>query len=933
MSGQLRTCSIRDQESTREDFTKKYKAAIAKAIMRMYQLYGKSWYSCSSVPMPNVASRTRSGRMVSYTERCRLAYERKGQKLVRPPRRDKRFSPSSPTWCKFTVAAHVDKIARKTSGSAVGLTSDPKLSTVGDGPPIGACGKSESTESTPSIEVSHEARTDKNFLFPPPLLSQVQNSHTNEALLDFFSESSFETYAREFREEQRKANRYWKFYNDSGAEHWLRLIGSAVDRATHCSNVLYGLFAQAIGVRDHDVPIRKMRFSKREYDDAMESCFGSLNKTGSNVFRVFGIIDLDADLDLSASKIFSLYLLRKVLVVADPREIPKKDLEFLGRISSPPQPQTNRTCFDVRLPAEISELVLSEVMATQGKDGAILVMEHLCKLLFTEKNARAYPRFEYVPNSGKACTEVPLSKGGKRAALYLRTGDFEEVNRFATIVSGGKFRTITIDSARNARDYEFLNDYMFQIVRKLSSMISGRSVEEWFEGVEIPENSWVLSGDLEAATDHFRPDLAEVVIRRLTDLFFNSSEEHFDRMCSFTTRAVFDDVEQQCGQLMGSILSFPILCLVNLVSQLMMRYSLTYILSMKYWDVRNFNLCGINGDDVVTWGEESIKESWLESLPLIGGVPSRGKTLFSRTHFTVNSELFSVRRGKLRVLRPSLIVAMHEGAFKAPQESWLEYLYSPIRTASADRIFRPERVLFPSFPISWGGTGQTMLDAFTEVNYVEACYLRACKTRPFEGFAEQSCPNPGVQISGKATTVYLGGEVKDLSHYSTVGGFMKKDEVKKIARFKYGVKKLAYWTDPTSKRKSLEQIMDETQDMYESLTSYQRDLLYREYREAFEMERKGYVYVRSILDFGQERVQPSWQGRVFTRPTIKREAEPFEIDAYQEEETEFTFPEDEGTPVQHLPVCQNLVDLLFEDLEGVEELPVGGLEALMSHSL
>nr|QED42942.1 putative RdRp [Cyathus narnavirus A] len=760
-------------------------------------------------------------------------------------------------------------------------------------------------------------------LYPPSLLP---GKSSQEVLLDFFSESSFETYAKQFREAQRRANWCWKQYQDSGSDHWIRAIGKAVDRAQHCSNVLYGLFAQALGVRDHKVPIRRMSFSKREYDSAMETCFGSLNKAGSGWFKVFGIIDLDSTMDLSASKIFSLYLLRKVLVVADPREIPKKDSEFLERISSLPTPPTERYCVDERFPAEISELIAGSLLQDTGKDGAILIMEHLCRLLFTSKSATKYPRFEYVPNSGKACTEVPLSRGGKRAAIYLRSADFVLENRFATIVSGGKFRTITIDSARNARDYEFLNDYMFRIVRKLPCMISGKTVEEWFDSVEIPQGSWVLSGDLEAATDHFRSDLAECVIRHLTDLFFDGSEVHFERMCAFTTRAVFreegEQTVQRRGQLMGSVLSFPILCLVNLVSQLMMRYSLVRVLSMTRKDLFAFNLCGINGDDVVTWGEESVRESWLESLGHVGGVPSRGKTLFSQTHFTVNSELFSVLRGKLRVLRPSLIVAMHEGAFKAPQETWLEYLYSPIRSESADRIFRPERVLFPNFPVSWGGTGIHMLDSFSEYNFVEACYLRACKTRPFEGFADTACPAPGVHVQGKSTTVYLGGEVKDFSSYSTVGGFMRKDEVRKIARLKYGVKKLAYWTDPTSRRKTLEQIMDETQDMYQSLTSYQRDLLYREYKEAFEMERNGFVYVRSIIDCGQERVRPRWQGRVFTRPIVETPSQPDELTQYGwdiHEYDEFSQEEDRPPDVLDRIVPMNMMDLLFEDSEEVEE--------------
>jgi hypothetical protein len=154
------------------------------------------------------------------------------------------------------------------------------------------------------------------------------------------------------------------------------------------------------------------------------------------------------------------------------------------------------------------------------------------------------------------------------------------------------------------------------------------------------------------------------------------------------------------------------------------------------------------------------------------------------------------------------------------------------------------------------------------------------KRRPFEEFADRSAVRPGVETNGHSTMVYLGGVPPDFRGHAVTGGFMVKSEVKSIARQRYGIKKLAYWTDPCVRRRSLEEIRDATEERFIYATRAALDHLYLEYSEAFDAEKAGLVYVRSIIDLGQRVIAPRWQGRFFTRPVIKRQAELDELSEY-----------------------------------------------------
>ena len=107
--------------------------------------------------------------------------------------------------------------------------------------------------------------------------------------------------------------------------------------------------------------------------------------------------------------------------------------------------------------------------------------------------------------------------------------------------------------------------------------------------------------------------------------------------------------EQKEGQLMGSIISFPFLCLANAA---LCRYSLEIndFKSYKVVDreIRGYERCPllINGDDCVFKGRENLFEIWKRVTAFAGLESSVGKTFRSDKFLTINSCQYKYRTSK-----------------------------------------------------------------------------------------------------------------------------------------------------------------------------------------------------------------------------------------------------------------------------------------------
>jgi hypothetical protein len=99
--------------------------------------------------------------------------------------------------------------------------------------------------------------------------------------------------------------------------------------------------------------------------------------------------------------------------------------------------------------------------------------------------------------------------------------------------------------------------------------------------------------------------------------------------------------KQANGQLMGSTLSFPILCMVNIIA---------YWASMEEHFDRSFRLedlpCLVNGDDILFRSNDQHYEVWKKWVKTVGFTLSMGKNYIHPSVLTVNSELYKYNKTK-----------------------------------------------------------------------------------------------------------------------------------------------------------------------------------------------------------------------------------------------------------------------------------------------
>jgi len=173
--------------------------------------------------------------------------------------------------------------------------------------------------------------------------------------------------------------------------------------------------------------------------------------------------------------------------------------------------------------------------------------------------------------------------------------------------------------------------------------------------IDLKPRGHFLSGDFAAATDNLRK------------VFSDFCWEEICRVCGipdwlrvlglacltghtiYEKRLVGQDVgrehlveksAQETGQLMGSPLSFPILCVINAVVA-RMAFAPQYARRKLRWlPIR------INGDDCGMRYTESEKEQWEKISAGVGLEPSVGKCYFNASFIQMNSELFYLQDGR-----------------------------------------------------------------------------------------------------------------------------------------------------------------------------------------------------------------------------------------------------------------------------------------------
>jgi len=207
-----------------------------------------------------------------------------------------------------------------------------------------------------------------------------------------------------------------------------------------------------------------------------------------------------------------------------------------------------------------------------------------------------------------------------------------------------------------------------------ASMLFG--IEESTSALDLPFDQWV-SGDYSAATDGLSLEVNQSCLRAMLDAFQATPEERL--ICqkvlgchkvSYPDRLVeegngLEPFTMLNGQLMGSVLSFPVLCAVNLSA---------YWCALEEFTGRKFRKeelpVLVNGDDILFKANAAFYEVWKKWVSRAGFTLSLGKNYISPHFITVNSESWLHKGGssfhKLPFLNCGLLLQEAAGPARVP---------------------------------------------------------------------------------------------------------------------------------------------------------------------------------------------------------------------------------------------------------------------------
>jgi hypothetical protein len=182
----------------------------------------------------------------------------------------------------------------------------------------------------------------------------------------------------------------------------------------------------------------------------------------------------------------------------------------------------------------------------------------------------------------------------------------------------------------------------------------GEPVTEEIVNEELPpkDGTCYLSGDYSAATDKLAPWASEVAADAISDCLQLTEQERTLFKRALTQHIFVSDDEkeipQRWGQLMGSIISFPVLCIIN-AAVLLVTNEVIRGRNLKLKHLKGF----INGDDLLTQlpDYDPYRIVWERVAECVGFIPSIGKYYWHPNALNVNSTNFYVTNGQIKLAR------------------------------------------------------------------------------------------------------------------------------------------------------------------------------------------------------------------------------------------------------------------------------------------
>jgi len=267
--------------------------------------------------------------------------------------------------------------------------------------------------------------------------------------------------------------------------------------------------------------------------------------------------------------------------------------------------------------------------------------QHLIK--FKEAFARNVPqgwdkgkeRVCFVPN-GHATNSFSRRKGGN-----WNRQEFDAEPSVKLVHSSGKPRIVTLYSSFNSEVLKPLHDRLYSVLKRKGWLLVGSPTCERLERIRdgTAGPSW-LSFDYSSATDNIKLEYVRAMLDVLKQKSVGMSDDEVACLDTLGHLSLEGSIAES-GQPMGSLMSFPLLCLVN---KTVVDLALTRLLEMgkirfKEWTGHR---CLINGDDLLTRDVSSggLVDAIETEGSKVGLVVNKEKTMVSPEYGEINSTVF-----------------------------------------------------------------------------------------------------------------------------------------------------------------------------------------------------------------------------------------------------------------------------------------------------
>jgi len=241
-------------------------------------------------------------------------------------------------------------------------------------------------------------------------------------------------------------------------------------------------------------------------------------------------------------------------------------------------------------------------------------------------------RRPFIPN-GNATRSFKRKDGGN-----WNKEEFSEDFRTELVFSSGKPRVVTVYSSENTRILGPLHYSLYDHLKRRRWLLVGEPTDSHVQDLNGAE---LLSFDYSSATDNIKTRYVRAAIDVLKEQANELSEDEIAALDVLGGLSL-DGVGCGSGQPMGSIMSFPLLCLINktVVDLGMNRLLEEGRISFREWSRHR---CLINGDDLLV--REVRKTTSLRTLiseegSQVGLVVNQEKTMSSHSLCEINSTLF-----------------------------------------------------------------------------------------------------------------------------------------------------------------------------------------------------------------------------------------------------------------------------------------------------